>query len=76
MKEGELVALLINLPNLSLSVGDVGTVAYVYESGQNYEVEFVNADGDTIAVETLKANQIQLVTGRDAILHVRFDRAA
>ena len=76
MKEGELVALLVNLPTMNLSVGDVGTVAYAYESGQTYEVEFVNADGDTVAVETLKVNQLQRVTGRDAILHVRLDKAA
>lgn len=76
MKEGELVALLVNLPSLNLSVGDVGTVAYVYENGAAYEVEFMKAAGDTIAVETLKAHQIQNITGRDAILHVRLEKAA
>jgi hypothetical protein len=33
--------------------GDIGTVVLVYRGGEAYEVEFVAADGNTIAVETL-----------------------
>ena len=72
-KEGDLVALLedIQVEDAQiLSRGDVGTIAYVYESGVRYEVEFVNAAGETLAVETLRANQLRKVDLRTAILHV------
>ncbi|MGA0559418.1 DUF4926 domain-containing protein [Larkinella sp. VNQ87] len=76
MKEGDLVALLIDLPARQLAAGDVGTIAYIYQNGAGYEVEFVNANGDTIAVETLKADQVKGVTSSEVILHIRLDTAA
>lgn len=76
MEESDLVALLINLPDKGLSVGDVGTIAHVYRTGQAYVVEFVNASGETVAVETLEENQVVKVTGKQAILHVHLPVAA
>ena len=71
IQENDLVSLLIDLPHLGLSFGDVGTLAHCYESGNQFEVEFVNAKGVTIGVETLKKDQINKVAIENVILHVR-----
>lgn len=77
IQENDLVALLTDLPTINLTRGDVGTIAHVYQSGIRYEVEFVNAKGDTIAVETLTANQIRKVDESRTILHyMDVERAA
>ena len=70
IKEHDLVALLYDLPNGSLLRGDVGTVVYVYESGKTIEVEFINAVGETLAVETLSATHVKPIDQRYAVLHV------
>ena len=71
IEENDLVALLINLPELNLNKGDVGTVAFCYESGERYEIEFINAKGETIGVKTLTKDQIKKVEMENTILHVR-----
>jgi Domain of unknown function (DUF4926) len=71
IQENDLVALLTNLVELNLRKGDVGTVAYCYESGERYEVEFINAKGETIGVKTLTENQVKKVEMENTILHVR-----
>ncbi|GAB3784126.1 hypothetical protein GCM10028818_43210 [Spirosoma horti] len=77
IQENDLVVLLTDLPTVSLRRGDVGTIAHVYQSGTRYEVEFVNAKGDTIAVETLTVDQIKKVDESRAILHyIDVERAA
>ena len=77
IQENDLVALLTDLPALSLTRGDVGTVAHVYKSDTQYEVEFVNAKGDTIAVETLTVEQVRKVDESRTILHyMDVERAA
>jgi hypothetical protein len=70
MNELDLVALRIDLPSRSLVAGDVGTVVHVYPGAVAMEVEFVVADGRTVAVETLRAEDIAPVAGAQ-ILHVR-----
>lgn len=75
-KETDLVALLHDLPEHHLRRGDVGTVAYVYESAANEnghlnEVEFMNAAGDTLAVVSLRENAIQAVELHNVVLHLR-----
>ncbi|MBU1820130.1 MAG: DUF4926 domain-containing protein [Bacteroidetes bacterium] len=75
-KETDLVALLHDLPEHHLHQGDVGTVAYVYESsptenGHLYEVEFMNAAGDTLAVVSLREKAIQAVELHNVVLHLR-----
>jgi hypothetical protein len=45
-------------------------VVHCYKDGNTYEVEFVTADGKTITVLTLSANDIRLMKDRE-ILHVR-----
>lgn len=77
IQENDLVALLTDLPAINLTRGDVGTIAHVYQSGTRYEVEFVNAKGDTIAVETLTTDQIRRVDESRTILHyMDVERAA
>lgn len=73
--ELDLVALRVDLPAFGLIAGDVGTVVLVYGGGEAYEVEFVAADGQTLAVETLREDEIQPVNGHE-ILHTRPLRAA
>ena len=68
--ETDLVALLIDLHEANLVRRDVGTIAMVHGDQQAFEVEFVNAGGQTIAVETLERNQIKKVDRTMAILHV------
>jgi hypothetical protein len=70
LKELDLAALKQDLPSLGLETGDVGTVVFVHEPGKAYEVEFLSGDGQTIAVETLRADQIERLSGAQ-ILHAR-----
>lgn len=69
-KELDLVALRRELPSYGLVTGEVGTVVHVYDDGRAYEVEFVAADGTTIAVETLPAEDCAPLSGQQ-ILHAR-----
>jgi hypothetical protein len=57
MKLLDVVALTQNLPHLNLRKGQVGTIVEVYEPTV-FEVEFVDLDGQTYAVETLNASQL------------------
>ena len=68
--ELNLVALTHDLSEYRLVRGDVGTVVHRYRSGDAFEVEFVTAEGTTVAVVTLDASAIRPVGGRE-ILHVR-----
>jgi len=43
---------------------------HCYKGSDTYEVEFITADGKTIAVLTLSSNDIRLMKDRE-ILHVR-----
>jgi len=47
-----------------------GAVVHVYREGEAYEVEFLTMNGDTVAIRTLKAAQVQAVGSR-MIPHVR-----
>ncbi len=68
--ETDLVAILIDLNEAKLVRGDVGTVAMVHGDQEAFEVEFVNAAGKTIAVETLYRDQVRKIDQGMAILHV------
>jgi hypothetical protein len=45
-------------------------VVLVYRDGEAYEVEFVAANGEMIALETLRTDEVEPVTGYE-ILHAR-----
>ncbi len=44
-----------------LHQGDLGAVVHVYPGGTSFEVEFVDTDGDTLALLTLTTKDIQVV---------------
>lgn len=52
------VALKRPMPAHGLRTGDRGVVVYVYDEDKAYEVEFLTADGQTIAVVTIEAEQL------------------
>ena len=64
-----LVALLTDRPAPGLRRGDVGTIVHIYGSGDLFEVEFINAKGDTVGVETLTANEVKAVDFGRVMLH-------
>ena len=70
LRELELAALRQDLPAYGLVSGDVGAVVMVDREGEAYEVEFIAADGETLAEETLRAEQVEPLSGR-RILHGR-----
>ncbi|MGD0515907.1 MAG: DUF4926 domain-containing protein [Thermoguttaceae bacterium] len=70
IKEHDLVTLTKDMESHHLQRGDVGTVVHCYEGGSIFEVEFVTAQGKTIAVLTLKAEDISPLYGSQ-ILHAR-----
>ncbi len=57
MRELDVVALTTDLASQGLSRGNVGTVVHVYAPGA-FEVEFVDGEGRTYALATLKAEQL------------------
>lgn len=57
MKLLDVVALTQDLPEQNLYKGQVGTIIEVYDS-DNFEVEFVDLQGKTYALETLNADQV------------------
>ena len=64
------VVLTCDLPEHGLAAGDIGTVVLVHDEGKGYEVEFMTLDGDTVAVTTLRAEQVRPVQ-HDEIAHAR-----
>ena len=70
MKELDLVVLTRDLPEHGLARGDVGTVVHAYSDGEAYEVEFVVASGETVAVLTLESCDVRPREGQE-ILHSR-----
>lgn len=62
----DIAALRDDLPGHGLKAGDRGTVVMIYDRGAAYEMEFIDAAGDTIAVLTLQAEQVQPILKPDA----------
>lgn len=53
-----------------LKEGDLGSVVHVYHDREAFEIEFVTAEGKTIALLTLTVKDIRPLA-RGEILHVR-----
>jgi Domain of unknown function (DUF4926) len=70
MEELDLVVLTHDLPDHGLLQGDLGTIVHRYTDGQAWEVEFVTAEGRTVAVLTLTRADVRPM-GSQEILHVR-----
>ena len=70
IKELDTVVLTHDIKEHGLTEGDIGAVVHCYGDGSAYEVEFITAEGKTIAVLTLSAADIRLMKDRE-ILHAR-----
>jgi hypothetical protein len=68
--EHDVVVLRRPLDEHGLKEGDVGAVVHVYKGGVAPEVEFVTGEGQTIAVVTLKRDDVRPMGGRE-VLHAR-----
>jgi len=68
--ELDAVVLTRDVDEHGLKRGDVGAVVHCYGDGAAFEVEFVTAEGRTVAVLTLNERDIRPLGERD-ILHVR-----
>ena len=75
IRELEAVVLARDLEAHGLRRGDVGAVVHLYEDGAAYEVEFVTAEGKTVALLTLDKDDIRPM-GTGEILHAREFAAA
>jgi len=69
-KEHDRIVLQKNLPEEGLQAGDVGTVIHVHRGGEAFEVEFMTLGGETVAIVTLLASEVRVVSKRD-ITHAR-----
>lgn len=70
IRELETVVLTHDFKAYGLKKGDVGAVVHCYKDGEVFEVEFVTAEGKTVALLTLAKEDIRpMNTGE--ILRVR-----
>lgn len=69
-RELETIVLQRPFPEHGLVAGDVGAIVHVYADAGAFEVEFVTAGGDTLAVLTLEPGDVRHLAGAE-ILHVR-----
>ena len=70
IRELDTVVLTHDIDEYGLKQGDIGAVVHCYRDGAAFEVEFVTAEGRTIALLTLTQADIRLISSRD-VLHVR-----
>ena len=70
VRELDTVVLRHDIPEHGLKEGDIGAVVHCYRDGAAYEVEFVTAEGRTVALLTLASADIRPMHSKE-ILHVR-----
>lgn len=70
IQELDTVVLKRDVPEHGLKRGDVGAVVHRYADQEAFEVEFVTAQGKTVAVLTLTKDEIRPM-GHSEIFHVR-----
>lgn len=75
IRELETVVLTRDFPEYGLSRGDIGAVVHCYRDGVAFEVEFVTGRGETLAVITLKFEDVRSMHPNE-ILHAREIQAA
>ena len=64
IRELDQVVLTVDLRELGLVRGDIGTVVLLHGE-EGYEVEFVALDGETIAIASLATNQVRAIDPRE-----------
>ena len=67
MKDLDAVVLTRDLPAHGLRAGDLGAVVHVPASGEPLDVEFVRADGRTLALVSLKQADVRLFEGAEIL---------
>jgi hypothetical protein len=55
----EVVELVVDLPEDGLMAGTIGTIVDEYPDSGEYEVEFADKNGRTVALTTLRPEQIR-----------------
>ncbi|MBI4825053.1 MAG: DUF4926 domain-containing protein [Nitrospirae bacterium] len=70
IKELDTAVLKHDIKEHDLTEGDLGTVVHIYDDNNAFEVEFITAEGRTVAVLTLTDDDIRPMRSRE-ILHVR-----
>lgn len=69
MKEPDTVVLTRPMPEFGLEAGDVGAIVHLH-APDAFEVEFVTGEGRTVAVVTLRSEDVRPFAAQD-MLHVR-----
>jgi hypothetical protein len=59
IRELDCVALAHAVAEHGLEIGDIGAVVHVYAGGAAYEVEFLGESGRTVAVLTLRSDEVR-----------------
>lgn len=54
-------------PGEGLKVGDIGTIVYIQSNGEALEVEFLDPDGNTVAMARISPSQARLATKKDLL---------
>ena len=70
IKQFERIVLTTDLPQSDLKAGDMGVVVMIHGDNEAYELEIFSADGHTLDVVTVEADQVRPVSRRD-VMHVR-----
>lgn len=69
-QESNMIVLTHDVEEFGLKQGDIGTIMHCYKDNKAFEVEFITADGKTVALLTLKPEEIRSLKNRE-VLHVR-----
>ncbi len=69
-KELDTIVLTHDIDEFELKQGDVGTIVHCYKDNKAFEIEFITADGRTVALLTLEPEEIRSLKNRE-VLHVR-----
>ncbi len=70
INEHERVVLTTDLPQHHLKAGDMGVVVMIHGDNEGYELEIFSADGHTLDIVTVEADQVRPVSRHD-VMHVR-----
>lgn len=65
MKIFDLVYLTEDIATPPLRKGTAGTIVHIYKPDRLFEVEFLNADGDTIGLITVEKNQVSKLNANE-----------
>ncbi len=75
IKELDTIVLTKDLAEYGLKKGDIGSVVHSYKDNKAFEIEFITGQGGTVAVVTLKVDDVRSMQDKE-ILHVRKLQAA